>query len=45
MRLMISMFFFIMCAQVVLLFQTWYNNIFGLEEQRPVKPLSLTIGV
>jgi hypothetical protein len=43
MRLAIFMFFFIMYAQILLLFQTWYNNIFGLLEQPLDKPLSLSI--
>ena len=45
MRLAIFMFFFIMYAHIPLLFQTWYNNIFGLLEQPLDNPPTLSIGV
>lgn len=43
MRQVIFMFFFIMYAQILLLFKSWYNNIFGPSEQPPTKPLVLSI--
>lgn len=43
MRLIIFMFFFIMYAQVLLLFQTWYNNIFSADVLKKTPALSLTL--
>jgi hypothetical protein len=45
MRLLIFMFFFIMYSPIILLFQTWYNNIFKTkpkEIRQILQPLALS---
>ena len=43
MRLIIFMFYFMMFAPVLLMFQTLYNNIFGRVDNTEHSTLSLTI--